>query len=463
MQYAADIHNHAANKRIGYKVPLDIATGNTVDISHILKFVWFQPIYYHDLSSSYPESTEKPGYFVGFVNSSDDALTFKILTADRHSILTRSVVRPATDPEKRNRKVKFDAETERELFIGDNILSNQQIHGGNMKKETILKDTEVDGIFSRTRSKNDDSQEPGVHSRTRSKNSRDSTVHYLNIDMGEDMPDFDEDNHEETDSNTSGEIELNYTLQDTDIHTSGGIESNHTLQDTDCICDSINDNLINTSKTLVFKALKTVILGLDYMSKIIKNITDIMEFQNHFNEQGEERLKNILYLTELDKITESQRDPWDKFDKPNTDLWNVKQIITDKRQGRQILLKCEMKNPNEANLWVDSYALAMQDPKCLITYAKGKHIINEQPFYNLAQWCAGDMESDYCRALRAKSGTPGPKFHFGVRVPFGIKQAIQFDKENKNNLWLEATKKELESMNKYKVFRFLRKGQKPPE
>ena len=56
------------------------------------------------------------------------------------------------------------------------------------------------------------------------------------------------------------------------------------------------------------------------MSKLIKNITDIMEFQNHFNEQDEERLKNILYLTELDKITESQKDPWDKFDKPNNDL-----------------------------------------------------------------------------------------------------------------------------------------------
>ena len=129
--------------------------------------------------------------------------------------------------------------------------------------------------------------------------------------MGKDMPDFVEHNHEETDILTLREI-----------------EPNHTSQDTDCICDSINDDPINTSKTLVFKALKTVILGLDYMSKLIKNITDIMEFQNHFNEQDEERLKNILYLTELDKITESQKDPWDKFDKPNNDLWNVKQIIT---------------------------------------------------------------------------------------------------------------------------------------
>lgn len=40
---------------------------------------------------------------------------------------------------------------------------------------------------------------------------------------------------------------------------------------------------------------------------------------------------------------------------------------------------------------------------------------------------------------------------------------MQLDKENINNLWLEATKKELNSMSKYKVFRFMKKGDKPLE
>ena len=64
-----------------------------------------------------------------------------------------------------------------------------------------------------------------------------------------------------------------------------------------------------------------------------------------------------------------------------------------------------MKNPNEVNLWVGLYALAIQDPMCIVKYARSKHILNKQPFYKLTQLCARDMGSDYRKALRAKSGT----------------------------------------------------------
>lgn len=86
-------------------------------------------------------------------------------------------------------------------------------------------------------------------------------------------------------------------------------------------------------------------------------------------------------------------------------------------------------------------------------------MFTEQPFYKLAQLCGGILGSDYCRVLRTRSGTPGPKYHFGFRVPFGIKQAIQFDKENGNDLWLVATRKELDSMSKYNVLRFRNNGE----
>ena len=65
MQYGADNPNHVANRRNHYKVLLEVATGNTVDILHILKFIWFQPVYYHDPSSSYPESTENQDILFG--------------------------------------------------------------------------------------------------------------------------------------------------------------------------------------------------------------------------------------------------------------------------------------------------------------------------------------------------------------------------------------------------------------
>jgi hypothetical protein len=44
-------------------------------------FDWFEPVLYLDPVSKFcfPETTERPGYFVGFADNEGDALTFKIL------------------------------------------------------------------------------------------------------------------------------------------------------------------------------------------------------------------------------------------------------------------------------------------------------------------------------------------------------------------------------------------------
>ena len=74
-------------------------------------------------------------------------------------------------------------------------------------------------------------------------------------------------------------------------------------------------------------------------------------------------------------------------------------------------------------------------------------------------YCVGDSANNYVRAYKAKTMTHGGKrYKFGVRVPFGVKQAMMLDKDNGNTLWLEAIKKELECLNKWKVFRMLEKG-----
>jgi hypothetical protein len=55
----------------------------------------------------HPETTERPGYFVGFADYAGDALTFKILKNDMVTVLHRIVVRSAADASHRNRRVSF--------------------------------------------------------------------------------------------------------------------------------------------------------------------------------------------------------------------------------------------------------------------------------------------------------------------------------------------------------------------
>jgi hypothetical protein len=61
--------------------------GGTPDISHMLMYYWFEPVLYLNLVLKFPETTDRPGYFLGFSDNVADALTFKILKNDLVTIL----------------------------------------------------------------------------------------------------------------------------------------------------------------------------------------------------------------------------------------------------------------------------------------------------------------------------------------------------------------------------------------
>ena len=87
--------NHIACTAIDGKIPLLALTGITPDISIILLFTFYQPLFYATYDQNFPsESEERAGYMVGFVEHCGDAMTHKILDHDTQKIIYRSAVRP---------------------------------------------------------------------------------------------------------------------------------------------------------------------------------------------------------------------------------------------------------------------------------------------------------------------------------------------------------------------------------
>jgi hypothetical protein len=80
-------------------------------------FYWFEPVLYLDPVSKFTvsETTERPGYFLGFAYNVGDSLTFKILKNDLVTVLHRSVVRSAADARHRNRRVSFKSDVQESL------------------------------------------------------------------------------------------------------------------------------------------------------------------------------------------------------------------------------------------------------------------------------------------------------------------------------------------------------------
>ena len=84
-------------------VPIQVLTGSTNDISSLLYFRWYEPIYYKIDDSDFPsDSREKCSHWVGIAEHVGHAMTFKILTDNTRKIIYHSNIRSAVDPKSQN-------------------------------------------------------------------------------------------------------------------------------------------------------------------------------------------------------------------------------------------------------------------------------------------------------------------------------------------------------------------------
>jgi hypothetical protein len=103
------LFNHTYNHTLG-AVPLQLLLGITVDISVLLRFYFWQRVYYKLSESHFPsESREGIGHIVGISEHVGNALTWKILTEDTHKVLYRSQVRPYSPSDPNLRPSNFDS------------------------------------------------------------------------------------------------------------------------------------------------------------------------------------------------------------------------------------------------------------------------------------------------------------------------------------------------------------------
>ena len=100
LQYICVVLNHLASPTLQGICPIQALQGTTPDVSFMLHFSFYEPVYYR-IDSSEPDlnfpssSNEKTGYWVGFADNQGDCLTWRILTEDTHKIIIRFGVRSA--------------------------------------------------------------------------------------------------------------------------------------------------------------------------------------------------------------------------------------------------------------------------------------------------------------------------------------------------------------------------------
>ena len=103
------LRNHIAYKSLGWRTPIEWLLGHTPDISALLQFRFYQPIYYCTDDAKFPsDSTERIGRFVGISEHVGHGMTFKILT-EHGKVISKAVVRSALGPH-RNMRIESASE-----------------------------------------------------------------------------------------------------------------------------------------------------------------------------------------------------------------------------------------------------------------------------------------------------------------------------------------------------------------
>ena len=93
-KYVAFVMNRLARKKLGWRTPEELVTGQTPDIHVIKQFVFNEPVYIPKHTGSFPSGdTEIAARFVGFAENVGHAYTYKFLTEDTKQIVYRSQAR----------------------------------------------------------------------------------------------------------------------------------------------------------------------------------------------------------------------------------------------------------------------------------------------------------------------------------------------------------------------------------
>jgi hypothetical protein len=110
---------------------------------------------------------------------------------------------------------------------------------------------------------------------------------------------------------------------------------------------------------------------------------------------------------------------------------------------------------NDINMG-EFFSLSLSNPKPIISFARNNNLFDKMPFCPLTPYCKSN------NTYKVSSSPAGIKYKFGIQVSKGIKNAIDLDKKNGNQLWQEAINIELKQLTDYQTFIVLDSGEDIP-
>ena len=394
LQYASTLLNHTATRSLDWKTPLEVAFGLAPDISALLQYAFYEPIYYYDAEVSFPHSRELPGRFLGIAENVGDALTFQVLT-DENRVICRSVMRSALDTINVNQRALLTdnvGDPEINLRLQNQIpyeheletFANQNIHYSWEGIENVSTNMIENGENNN-----------GVGSQI------------LAIESAEAI----------MNRNSNGESILQTTRD---------IVGSKTLPEIDPL-QLIGFNFVSSHNELEQRAT-------------VKQVTEDGNFIIQYID-GSEELAN--YNDIVNKFSQSEED--------SAELYIFTDILDHKiENGKSIL---QIKWDNGEITWEPLQTIKECDPLTLAKYAHEKDL-TEVPGWKWTKRYKNNPQKfiRMSKIYRSQKKASLKKYKFGVEVPADIEHALKLDDKNGDDMWKQAIEKEVDQVSDLNTF-----------
>ena len=409
--YVAFILNRMALKSLNWRTPLEAHSGETPDISIIMRFKFFEPVYYSNVEVTKGSSglgnergNEIRGHFVGFAENVGHPMTFRVYNPETNGFVYRSVIRSAEPGVNKNARadayVTKPGDTPYVMSLGEDLNS------AAVEEEKDAEDSSVDSELSNPPMKNMrklrmETIEPG-----------------LIKDRIEDM---------------IGRTYLLPTKED---------QSRPVAEIKECV-DWLQAQKNQDPALLKFRAAAK-----DGDYETILTYNDVLALSEAQELQAVEGTDEYFQFEEIldHKGPFKSGDPDYKPGEP----W---QILVKWRGGEQ-----SWHGLNETGESTEWTRMACAE------YARKKKLLNV-PGWKRFRKLATEGRAMLMQINKAKlhAAKHAPKYKFGVKVPQNYAEAMKLDREEGNNLWKEANDKELAQLMEYDSFTDLGKNAEVPE
>jgi hypothetical protein len=98
------------------------------------------------------------------------------------------------------------------------------------------------------------------------------------------------------------------------------------------------------------------------------------------------------------------------------------------------------------------FSLSLSNPKLIISFSRKNNVLDKMPFCHFTQYFRSNMLIDIERIHKVSSSLAGIKYKFGIQVLKGIKNEIELDKKNGNQLWEISIKIKLKKFTDCQTF-----------